>query len=79
MADVSGHVMFRPGRPVQAVADAQMFAFQTEKYRRKGAGEEMGPYASGFIQTGLWAWSRHPNYFCEAPRAALALANSLAH
>ncbi|CAE7233514.1 unnamed protein product [Symbiodinium natans] len=49
----------------EAVADAQMFAFQTEKYRRRAAGEEMGPYAKGFIQTGLWAWSRHPNYFCE--------------
>eukprot|EP00931_Biecheleriopsis_adriatica_P040731 TRINITY_DN23336_c0_g1_i1.p1 TRINITY_DN23336_c0_g1~~TRINITY_DN23336_c0_g1_i1.p1 ORF type:complete len:337 (+),score=46.61 TRINITY_DN23336_c0_g1_i1:48-1058(+) len=49
----------------EAVADAQMFAFQTEKYRRKAAGEEAGPYARGFIESGLWAYSRHPNYFCE--------------
>ncbi|CAK9080223.1 unnamed protein product [Durusdinium trenchii] len=49
----------------EAVADAQMFAFQTEKYRRRAAKEEMGEYGAGFIQSGLWAWSRHPNYFCE--------------
>ncbi len=49
----------------EAVADAQMFAFQTEKYRRVGAKEPLGAYARGFIETGLWSISRHPNYFCE--------------
>ena len=49
----------------ESIADRQMFQFQTEKYRRKEAGEPLGIYASGFIDTGLWAWSRHPNYFCE--------------
>lgn len=49
----------------EAVADAQMFAFQSEKYRRKAAKEDMGEYADGFIQTGLWGLCRHPNYFCE--------------
>lgn len=42
-----------------------MFAFQTEKYRRINAGEAPGPYERGFIETGFWGWSRHPNYFCE--------------
>lgn len=47
-------------------ADNEMFDFQTEKYRRKKAGEPLGPfYGRGFIQHGLWAISRHPNYFCE--------------
>lgn len=49
----------------EAIADKQMFEFQTEKYRRKAAGEDPGPYARGFIDSGLWAYSRHPNYFCE--------------
>ena len=49
----------------ETVADNQMFDFQTEKYRRIGAGEPAGPYGRGFIESGLWAYSRHPNYFCE--------------
>lgn len=49
----------------EAIADRQMFAFQTEKYRRKSCGEDLGAYARGFIESGLWRYSRHPNYFCE--------------
>ncbi|CAJ1453019.1 unnamed protein product [Effrenium voratum] len=49
----------------ETVADKQMFEFQTEKYRRKAAGEPLKEYTDGFIQSGLWAYSRHPNYFCE--------------
>lgn len=49
----------------ETVADRQMFAYQAEKYRRRAAGEDPGPYARGFIEAGLWAFSRHPNYFCE--------------
>ena len=50
----------------ETVADRQMFMFQTEKYRRKNAGEKLGPeYERGFIETGLWSLTRHPNYFCE--------------
>eukprot|EP00928_Gymnodinium_smaydae_P082644 TRINITY_DN65965_c0_g1_i1.p1 TRINITY_DN65965_c0_g1~~TRINITY_DN65965_c0_g1_i1.p1 ORF type:complete len:341 (+),score=14.18 TRINITY_DN65965_c0_g1_i1:47-1069(+) len=49
----------------ETIADNQIYQFQTEKYRRVSAGEDLGPYSSGFIQSGLWAYSRHPNYFCE--------------
>lgn len=46
-------------------ADQQQYDFQTEKYRRKNAGEPLGPYAHGFIRTGLWGIVRHPNYAAE--------------
>lgn len=49
----------------ETIADQQMFDFQTEKYRRIAAKEPAGKYSKGFIDTGLWSWSRHPNYFCE--------------
>jgi steroid 5-alpha reductase family enzyme len=49
----------------EAVADAQMYCFQTEKYRRKNAKEPLGEYSRGFIESGFWGFSRHPNYFCE--------------
>jgi len=50
---------------MEFVADQQQFDFQKEKYRRKNAGEVLGEYADGFIQTGLWSKMRHPNYFAE--------------
>lgn len=50
---------------MEFIADQQQYAFQTEKYRRIKSGEEMGSYADGFIQTGLWSRMRHPNYAAE--------------
>lgn len=46
-------------------ADQQQYDFQTEKYRRINAGEELGKYADGFVSTGLWSKVRHPNYAAE--------------
>ena len=51
---------------VEFVADQQQYDFQTEKYRRKKAGEPLdGDFLRGFRTTGLWAWARHPNYAAE--------------
>lgn len=38
----------------EALADAQLRRFRRENRGRKAV-----------CETGLWAWSRHPNYFCE--------------
>jgi steroid 5-alpha reductase family enzyme len=46
---------------LETVADQQQWRFQQGK-KREGA---VGRYAAGFVQDGLWARSRHPNYFAE--------------
>jgi steroid 5-alpha reductase family enzyme len=46
----------------ETVADQQQWRFQEAKRARIAAGEDPGP---GFVQTGLWRWSRHPNYCFE--------------
>lgn len=50
---------------IEIIADQQQWNFQTEKYRRINAGEDLGEYAHGFIRTGLWGIVRHPNYAGE--------------
>ena len=45
----------------ETVADEQMWAFQQDKRRKLADGEEAEP----FLRTGLYRYSRHPNYFCE--------------
>ena len=46
----------------QTVADRQQWDFQQDKKRRIAAGEEA---EQPLITTGLFRYSRHPNYFCE--------------
>ena len=46
----------------EAVGDEQMWRFQQEKKRKIAAGE---PIDQGFITLGLFAYCRHPSYFCE--------------
>jgi len=51
---VVGLLVWVGGFLIEAVSDSQKTAFKND------------PANSGrFISTGLWAWSRHPNYFGE--------------
>ena len=51
---------------LEAVADQQQWTFQTEKYKLINAKKRLtGAFASGFLDTGLFKYSRHPNFFCE--------------
>ncbi|KAI8817367.1 uncharacterized protein EV422DRAFT_221877 [Fimicolochytrium jonesii] len=57
----------------EITADNQQLAFQTAKYARldarkkagKGSVENDPKFARGFITSGLFKYSRHPNFFCE--------------
>jgi steroid 5-alpha reductase family enzyme len=46
----------------ETTADQQQWNYQTKKYSLK---TRTGEYAVGFLRTGLFRFSRHPNYFFE--------------
>lgn len=46
----------------ETVADQQQWVFQTDKWARKGRGELV---QQEFLTSGLFRYSRHPNFFCE--------------
>jgi steroid 5-alpha reductase family enzyme len=46
----------------ETVADEQQWRFQTSKHSRRARGE---PVEQEFLTTGLFRYSRHPNFFCE--------------
>ncbi|CAG8574391.1 7499_t:CDS:2 [Cetraspora pellucida] len=52
--DVLGVILFVVGLLIESVADVQKLIFRTRRTSPKE-----------FMRTGLWAWSRHPNYFGE--------------
>ena len=54
VTDVLGGVCWVLGFAVEATADAQKAAFRKDPNN-----------AGRFIQSGLWGWSQHPNYFGE--------------
>lgn len=58
-------VLFLTLLALEFIADQQQYVFQKEKYKRINNNLPMGEYEQGFISTGLWAFSRHPNYLCE--------------
>ncbi len=50
-----GIALWAAGFAVEAVSDAQKFRFKSDPVKGKG-----------FMQSGVWSWSRHPNYFGES-------------
>jgi steroid 5-alpha reductase family enzyme len=46
----------------ETLADEQQWRFQSEKRARRQRGERI---EQEFLTTGLFRWSRHPNFFCE--------------
>jgi steroid 5-alpha reductase family enzyme len=55
----AGFLVFLVG---ETIADEQQWRFQADKHARKARGELV---ADEFFTKGLFAWSRHPNFFCE--------------
>jgi len=51
---VAGVLLWVIGLSIETVADSQKSRFRADSAN-----------AGRFIRTGLWAWSRHPNYFGE--------------
>ena len=53
----------------EATADEQQMSFQTTKWNMINEGKKLEelpePYNKGFNTTGLWNYSRHPNYLAE--------------
>jgi steroid 5-alpha reductase family enzyme len=64
--DVIATALFLALLALETIADQQMWRFQQEKKRLKNARKKLtGEYGDGFIQSGLFRYSRHPNYFAE--------------
>ena len=50
----------------ETIADQQQYNFQPKKYKKINLGEKLdGEFEDGFISSGLWKYSRHPNFASE--------------
>lgn len=54
-SDVIGGAVFAAGLAIEAIADAQLRRFRRDPRNR-----------GGVLDTGLWRYTRHPNYFGDA-------------
>ena len=62
--DYVGIGIYSSGLLIEIIADQQKFLFklQTTKRKKRDEGSET---SAGFVNTGLWKLSRHPNYLGE--------------
>ncbi len=58
-AATAGFVLFLVG---ETIADEQQWRFQADKHAKKARGDAV---KDEFLTTGMFGWSRHPNFFCE--------------
>lgn len=51
---------------LEAIADQQQWNFQVKKHAAIASRKRLsGPLAKGYLDTGIWRYSRHPNFFAE--------------